>query len=100
MGKQSRSKKLRRIFQDLTNFMKDHFAFDNNVDPMEECETLFELAASFVQEKNPKLSEQNQEEASILIAKLLNDYFKEKAERLRIPDPQAYLARAWTLEDE
>lgn len=79
--------------------MKEHFAFEDNIDSKEECENLFEIAAKFIQDNNPDLSDENTKEASILISRLLNEYFKEKASRLGIPDVNAYLARAWTLDD-
>ena len=99
VGRKSRSKLLRRILNELASHMEEHFAVAENTDPKEECEKLYEIGANFVNEKHPNLSEENSKEVGILIAKLLNEYFGQKARHLGIQDVNAYLARAWVLDD-
>ena len=95
MGRKSRAKKLRKILHELASHMEQHFETEDNSDPREECVKLYELAANFANEQYPDLSDENCKEVGILIAKLLNEYFEQKAKHLGIPDVNAYLARAW-----
>lgn len=99
MGRKSRSKKLRRILNELASHMEQHFAVTEKIDPKEECEKLYEIGANFVNDQHPDLSDENSKEVGILIAKLLNEYFQQKASHLGIGDINAYLARAWSLDD-
>ena len=99
MGRKSRAKKLKRILGELADHMGEHFDFEADVDPMGECETLYDIAVDFITTTNPDLSKANRWVASHLIYKVLSEYFIEKAKRLGVQDPKAYLDRAWYLED-